>query len=49
MRQCTVGGWRDIVALAAGQYHTVGLKANGSLVATGDNKHGQCDVAALHN
>lgn len=24
--QCDVNGWRDIVAVAAGSYHTVGLK-----------------------
>lgn len=31
--------------LAAGRRHTVGLKADGTLVAVGDNSHGQCGVA----
>lgn len=33
---------RDTVA--AGTNHTVGLKANGTVVAVGDNSEGQCDV-----
>ena len=32
--------------LAAGRGHTVGLKADGTVVATGLNNYGQCDVAA---
>ncbi len=32
----TVSGWRDIVAVAAGAaWHTVGLKSDGTVVATG--------------
>ena len=30
--------------VAAGDYHTVGLKADGIVVAVGDNYYGQCDV-----
>ena len=30
--------------VAAGYYHTVGLKADGTVVAIGDNSYGQCDV-----
>jgi hypothetical protein len=30
--------------VAAGYYHTVGLKSDGTVVAVGDNTHGQCDV-----
>ena len=37
-------GWTDIVAVA-GVYHTVGLKADGTVVAAGDNDAGQCDVS----
>ena len=33
---------RDTVS--AGSQHTVGLKADGTVVAVGDNKYGQCDV-----
>ena len=32
--------WR----LTAGSYHTVGLRSDGTVVAVGMNKHGQCDV-----
>lgn len=30
--------------IAAGCRHTVGLKADGTVTAVGDNKYGQCDV-----
>jgi len=33
--QCNVGNWTDIVQVAAGIYHTVGLKADGTVVAAG--------------
>jgi alpha-tubulin suppressor-like RCC1 family protein len=39
-----VTGWRHIVAISTGDWHTVGLKADGTLVAVGQNDHGQCDV-----
>jgi uncharacterized repeat protein (TIGR02543 family) len=32
--------------LAAGGIHTVGLKDDGTVVAVGDNYHGECDVGA---
>jgi alpha-tubulin suppressor-like RCC1 family protein len=35
----------NIVALAAGDSHTVGLKANGTVVAIGRNNYGQCNVS----
>ena len=31
-------------ALAAGAYHTVGLRSDGTVVAAGGNDYGQCDV-----
>ena len=40
--------WNEIAqrdTIGAGYYHTVGLKADGGVVAAGWNKHGQCDVS----
>ncbi len=34
----------DLVAVAAGSCHNLGLKADGSIVAWGDNPFGQCDI-----
>ena len=33
------------MAVAAGSRHTVGLKSDGTVVACGYNKNGQCDVS----
>jgi alpha-tubulin suppressor-like RCC1 family protein len=33
-----------VVAVSAGSYHTVGLTADGRVLAAGDNSQGQCDV-----
>ncbi|MEH7252026.1 RCC1 domain-containing protein, partial [Neobacillus niacini] len=44
--QCNVSSWRDIVAIAAGCAHTIGLKSDGTVVAVGDNEYGQCDVSS---
>ena len=41
-RQCDVGGWTDIIQVAAGEWHTVGLKSDGTVVAVGSNIYGQC-------
>ena len=40
--------WGEIAVrytISAGSSHTVGLKADGTVVAVGDNDHGQCDVS----
>ena len=37
--------WADIVAVSAGEYHTVGLRSDGTVVATGANSSGQCDTS----
>lgn len=37
--------WSNIIAMTAGDSHTVGLKKDGTCVAVGDNEHGQCDVS----
>jgi alpha-tubulin suppressor-like RCC1 family protein len=36
--------WTDIVQLAAGGTLTVGVRKNGTVVATGNNEYGQLDV-----
>jgi alpha-tubulin suppressor-like RCC1 family protein len=43
-----VSGWRDIVAISAGNHHTIGLKADGTVVKTGGYEYpniGWCDVS----
>jgi alpha-tubulin suppressor-like RCC1 family protein len=42
--ECIVGGWSGISQIAAGTWHTVGLKSDGTVVAAGDNHFGECDV-----
>lgn len=32
--QCDVSDWTDIIAVSAGDFHTVGLKADGSVIIT---------------
>lgn len=41
---CDFGGWSDMIAISAGSYHVVGLKSDGTVLATGDNQKGQCNV-----
>ena len=47
--QCDVSDWKDIVAVSAGNGHTVGLKSDGTVVAVGENDDGQCDVKSWNN
>jgi hypothetical protein len=35
-RQCNVGDWTDTIQIATGLYHTVGVKSEGTVTATGD-------------
>lgn len=44
-----VGNWSNIVAVAAGENHSVGLCADGTVVATGSNSYGQCNVQSWKN
>ena len=37
--------WQNIIAVAAGEDHVVGLRAGGTVVAIGENDRGQCDVS----
>lgn len=34
--------------IATSRRHTIGLKANGTVVATGENGYGRCDVDGWH-
>jgi alpha-tubulin suppressor-like RCC1 family protein len=43
--QCDVDAWTDIVQIAAGYGHTVGLKSDGTVIAVGHNTYGQCDLS----
>lgn len=36
-----------IPIIAAGAFHTVGLKADGTVVTAGSNRDGECDVSGL--
>lgn len=47
--QCAVENWRDIVAISEGGGHTVGLRADGTVVAVGCNDEWQCDVGCWRN
>ena len=42
--QYNTSGWTDLTQLALGQFHTVGLRSDGTVYATGRNDDGQCDV-----
>ncbi|MBQ3871907.1 MAG: hypothetical protein II780_04330, partial [Clostridia bacterium] len=43
--ELNVSSWRNIVDIAAGEHHSVGLKSDGTVVATGSNAYGQCEVS----
>ena len=47
--QCEVIGLPNVVAIAAGGYHTVLLRSDKTVAATGDWSYGQCDVAGWIN
>lgn len=40
-----VSDWRDIIAIDTSSFHTIGLKADGTIVAKGWNEYGQCNVS----
>lgn len=44
MGQCDVDGWTDLVAISAGQFHTVGLKSDGTVVTTQTGDHHPGDL-----
>lgn len=46
--RCDVSGWTDIVEISAAS-HTVGLRSDGTVVATGVDRYGQCSVDGWTN
>jgi alpha-tubulin suppressor-like RCC1 family protein len=42
--QTNVSGWADVAAVAGGKEHSVGLKGDGTVLATGNNPYGQTNV-----
>lgn len=40
-----IDSWENIIAIDYSQNHFVGLKIDGTVVATGDNSYGKCDVS----
>lgn len=47
--QADINNWSNIVAISASNYHLLGLKSDGTVVAAGSNVYGQCDTAAIRN
>ncbi|MEH7513990.1 immunoglobulin-like domain-containing protein [Gottfriedia acidiceleris] len=41
--------WKNITSVAVGNYHTVGLKEDGTVIATGNNTQHQIDVGDWHD
>ena len=44
-----IGSWTGISSIDSGSYHVLGLKNDGTAVATGSNSEGQCDVSSWEN
>ena len=47
--QNNVSGWENMVQLSVGEYHTVGLRNDGTVAAVGSNTNGQCEVSDREN
>lgn len=45
--ECNTSSWENIKAISCGNWHTVGLKKDGTLVACGMNANGQCDGSSV--
>ena len=41
--------WTDVISVAIGNFHTLGLKSDGTVVATGGNTYGTLDVEHWEN
>ncbi|MBQ3835236.1 MAG: chromosome condensation regulator, partial [Elusimicrobia bacterium] len=46
--QCNTTDWKDIVDISVSYGHVLGLSKNGTIVATGWNEYGQCNVIELN-
>ena len=44
-KQLNFSNWKDISQIAAGGFHTLGLKSDGTVLSTGYNNFGQIDVS----
>lgn len=42
--ECNIFSWTNIKEISCGNWHTAGLKKDGTLVACESNSNGQCDV-----
>lgn len=47
--QYDVENWSNISSISSSSYHTVGLKKDGTVIATGNNDKGQCNVSNWNN
>lgn len=47
--QNDVKGWKNIVAISAGNFHLLGLTAEGKVLAVGSNTYGQCKTSTVEN
>ncbi|MGN1417989.1 MAG: RCC1 domain-containing protein [Acutalibacteraceae bacterium] len=47
--QCEVYDWKDIVMVSAGSSHTVAVKKDGTVVATGNDIDPRCEVGGWNN
>ena len=45
--ECNIFPWTNIKQISCGNWHTVGLKKDGTVVACGSNANGQCDISAI--
>ena len=41
--------WTSVTKISCGKNHLVGLRADGTVLAAGENKYGQCDVFSWNN
>ncbi|MFR1234711.1 MAG: RCC1-like domain-containing protein [Evtepia gabavorous] len=49
MANADIGDWTDIVAVAAGDSHTVGLRTDGTVIAAGRDSSGKCALGNWKN